>query len=385
MKKLIFKKFSSDILKFFILVSISISLIVWVIQAVNFLDIVTEDGHNFKVYFLYTLFSLPKIFSKILPFIFFISLFYIILKYENNNELIIFWTIGIKKIQFINILIKFSIFYLIIQLFFTIFLVPTTMDKARSYIRSSNVDLFSSLIKEKKFIDTVKNLTIFVVYKSPDGELQNIFLKEKLKEDKNYQIIYAKKGKFDKSENKNILKLYDGRILNYDNKNSNSLKFSETELNLNKFSTKTKTFPTIQETSTFDVASCIIMLKNLSNPLDKKKFEIKKKLINCSKEKLHNSFQEIIKRIILPFYIPLLALIASLIIIKSKDDYKFTRYKILLFTIGVIIILLSEISLRYSGTTFVKNLSITIVPIFLFFLTYVFFYMRLKANTLIKK
>ena len=110
MKKLIFKKFIKDYTQFFLVVSLSISLIVWVIQAVNFLDIVTEDGHGFKIYFLYTLLSLPKIFSKILPFVYFLSIYYIILKYENNNELLIFWTIGIKKIQFLNLLIIFSIF-----------------------------------------------------------------------------------------------------------------------------------------------------------------------------------------------------------------------------------------------------------------------------------
>ena len=103
MKKLIFKKFAKDVFQFFLLVSISISLIVWVIQAVNFLDIVTEDGHGFRVYFLYTLLSLPKIFSKILPFVYFISLFYITSKYENDNELIIFWSVGIKKIELGNI------------------------------------------------------------------------------------------------------------------------------------------------------------------------------------------------------------------------------------------------------------------------------------------
>ncbi len=162
MKKLIFKKFAKDVFQFFLLVSISISLIVWVIQAVNYLDIVTEDGHGFRVYFLYTLLSLPKIFSKIFPFIYFISLFYIILKYENDNELIIYWTIGIKKIEFVNVLLKFSIFYLILQLLLTTFLVPMTLDKARSFIRSSNVDLFSSIVQEKKFIDTVKDLKIFV-------------------------------------------------------------------------------------------------------------------------------------------------------------------------------------------------------------------------------
>ena len=32
-----------------------------------------------------------------------------VLKYENNNELIIYWTIGINKISFINNALKFSI------------------------------------------------------------------------------------------------------------------------------------------------------------------------------------------------------------------------------------------------------------------------------------
>ena len=56
--------------------------------------------------FLYTLLSLPKIFSKILPFIYFVSIFYIILKYENNNELIIFWDYWYKKIRFCKYIIK---------------------------------------------------------------------------------------------------------------------------------------------------------------------------------------------------------------------------------------------------------------------------------------
>ena len=56
MEKLIFKKFFRDTLSFFLIGTISLSLIVWVIQAVNYLDFVSEDGHSFKVYFfLYTI------------------------------------------------------------------------------------------------------------------------------------------------------------------------------------------------------------------------------------------------------------------------------------------------------------------------------------------
>ena len=108
MNKLIYRKLSLDILAFFIVASVSATLIVWVIQAVNFLDIVSEDGHSLKVYFSYTILNLPRIFSRILIFIFFISAFYIINKYDENNEILVFWTHGIKKISFINFIFKFS-------------------------------------------------------------------------------------------------------------------------------------------------------------------------------------------------------------------------------------------------------------------------------------
>ena len=382
MKKLIFKKFAKDIFQFFLLVSLSISLIVWVIQAVNFLDIVTEDGHGFRVYFLYTLLSLPKIFSKILPFIYFVSLFYIILKYENDNELIIFWSIGIKKIEFINVLLKFSIFYLILQLLLTTYLVPITLDKARSYIRTSNVDLFSSIVQEKKFIDAVKNLTIFVEEKNNNGDLKNIFLKEKIGENE-YQTIIAKEGKIRKYDSKSTLLLFDGKIINNNNHKINSFEFSRTEVNLSKFETKTTTHPKIQEIGSYDVLACIVRLKNLNNNFFSNFFTTNKKLNNCIPENLNDSFQEILKRFISPLYLLTLSLIACLIIIKSKDDYNYFKYKFGLFIFGVITIIVSEVSIKYSSVNIIQNINIFSLPILFLITIYLYLKIKLKKPNLI--
>ena len=91
MEKILFRKLITDITLRAFFIILTIGLIVWIIQAVNYLDLVSEDGHSLKVYFAYTLFSLPKILSNILPFMFMISLFYVIINYELNNELIIYW------------------------------------------------------------------------------------------------------------------------------------------------------------------------------------------------------------------------------------------------------------------------------------------------------
>ena len=61
MKKIIFQKLILDVTKFFLLTSISLSLIILVVQAVNFLDYISEDGHGFYTYFGITTLNFPKI------------------------------------------------------------------------------------------------------------------------------------------------------------------------------------------------------------------------------------------------------------------------------------------------------------------------------------
>ncbi len=161
MNKLIFRKLSIDIVKFFLISSFCITFIIWVIQAVNHLDLVSDDGHSLKVYFYFISLSLPKIFSRTVIFVFFISIFYVVTKYNNSNELIVFWNNGIKKIQFINFIFIISLGFLILQLTLNLFVIPKAQDLGRKYIKDSNIDFLPKLISEKKFVTLASNLTIF--------------------------------------------------------------------------------------------------------------------------------------------------------------------------------------------------------------------------------
>ena len=148
MKKVIFDKLFTDIVVF-LLCSITLTSIVWILQAVNFLDIVSEDGHGLLTYFSFTSLNIPKIFNKLILLSIFLSLFYIFSNYENRNQLIIFWINGINKTKFLNRIILFSIIFLLISLIISYFVVPYTQNKARSFIRASNLD-FSIFNKTKK-------------------------------------------------------------------------------------------------------------------------------------------------------------------------------------------------------------------------------------------
>ena len=72
MKKILFKKLLSDCLVFFLITLFSTSIIIWVFQAVNFLDIIVEDGRNYLVYLNFSLLNFPKVISKLVPFVCFL-------------------------------------------------------------------------------------------------------------------------------------------------------------------------------------------------------------------------------------------------------------------------------------------------------------------------
>ena len=373
MKKIVYKKISKDCVKFFLLVIFAISIIIWVLQAVNYLDFVIEDGHGFLVYFKYTLLSFPKIISRIFPFAVILAFSYILLKYENKNELVIFWNFGIKKINFINFFIKFSFWFVLISLLLNAVITPFAQDKARSFIRSSNLDLFESVLRPKKFIDVIGNLTIYFDKKNKNGELINIFLNEKIDVNSS-QTTIAKTATINVKNNTKILTLYDGRSINVVNGKISQFKFSKTDYNISKFSSITITHQKTQEMRTVDLIKCSLFF----NDSIKDKNVIK--INNCISGNLENIYKELYSRLIKPLYITFLISITLLFILKSKSDHTFNinKYKIYLF--AFLFIIFFESSSKFISTNLIQNLFLSILPIFFTLFIYLYFLMKLKVS-----
>ncbi len=367
MKKIIFRKLLLDCLTFFCLSLLGISTIIWVFQAVNFLDIMIEDGRNYSVYFNYTLLNFPKIISRILPFALFFSFSYTFLKYETNNELIIFWNHGVTKISIVNFFFWISILIMLIQILLLSIVVPKSQELARSELRSSDVDFFEGLIKPKKFNDTIKGLTIYAEDKDYDGELKNIYIK-KNSSNSSFQVTFAKRGVFELRGNKKILVLYDGKTLNNNGDNVTNFDFSKSDFGLSKMDSHFVTHQKIKEQQTIVLINClrsILEIKNLN-------------ILNCDQSNSRQTYKELFKRVVTPLYLPVLTLISLLLILTSKENLKYTKNKYTTFFIGFGIIVLSESSLGFINNNLIKNILISIFPIFLTLITYFVFIFKLR-------
>ena len=375
MKKIIYRKLAKDCTKFFLLILFTISIIIWVLQAVNYLDFVTEDGHGFLVYFNYTLLSFPKIFSRIYPYALFLSFSYILLKYENNNELVIFWNFGIYKIRFINFFIKLSFCFILFNLIINSLITPLSQDKARSFIRSSDLAFFDSVLKPKKFIDIIKNLTIFFDHKEENGDLKNIFLKDSIDEN-DFQITFAKKGILEIRGERKLMVLYEGKTINNKDGKISEFEFTKTDFDIGRFNSTTTTSTKTQENSTKELLQCLFILQKIEDV--KKNYKKNYNFNNCKLSNIKNIYSEIYKRLIKPFYNTVLIMIALLLILKSKDDHTFVKYRFKIYTFGFLFIIFLETSSKFIGTVFLYNLFFSLLPIILFSLLYLYFWHNLR-------
>lgn len=355
MKNKFYKYFFQEFFSLLTLIILSLACVVWAVQAVNFLDLVTEGGHSFRLYFSYTILSLPKIIARLLPFSFLIALILTILKFEKDNELIILWTSGLNKIKIVNLVLLISILVTLFQLIMSSTISPRALYMSRGIIKNSDLSFFPSLVKEKKFNDTVKGLTIFVESKK-NNNLKNIFLRDD-SGDLESSTIIAKSGYVIKKGGYDFLILFNGIIQKEKVKNNgvkeskiSTINFTKTEINLSRYAAHTITHPKIQERTSLALFACLVKFTNSILP----SFNLNDWATeNCyywtdeadMKKNANEYLNELNRRFILPFYIPLVGLI-SCFLLSSKRENKNSLLRLSCFVTGILIIIFAEISLR---------------------------------------
>ena len=375
MKNRIYKYFFFEFLHYFTIVLFALTSVIWTIQAVNFLDLVTDDGHAFQVYLKYSSLTVTKILTKLIPFSFLIASILTILKLEKDNELIILWTSGLNKIHIVNLVFKISILVMLLQLIMANLINPESLNFSRKIIKNSQLDFVPSLLKERQFNDTVKGLTIFVDKKNVDGKYENIFIRDEgnvlTNISNNTSTIFAKSGYVTNDEKK--LVLIDGNIQKIEGDNSDSvsiIKFKKTEVNLSGISTKTISETKIQETSTVFLINCL-----------DEKMETKHNC-NDSDKSIKDTKIELNKRFGMPVFIPLIGLICCFLLTSRKDKKRYSFYKYIFFIFGFTILVTSEITVRYSGISLNHTLIYYLLPLTLLPLIYIFLIRSFKYENL---
>ena len=326
----------SEILKSYILVLISFSLLIWIAQAAKNLNLITESGLSIKTYCYFIFLTFPKILSQLMIISFLIGAFLTILKLIETKEIEIYWLTGISKLNIAFTIFKFSFFPTILALFFYIYLVPYTNLKSREVLVNSEFSMINSLVKKNNFNSPLKKLTIYVNKNDNKGNLEKIYIFEEFK------TIIAKKGRVVNINDNNYLELTDG-FIHEKNEQQNIvvIKFEKTIFDFTKYQTEITKYIKLQENST----SWLI-----------KKYK-------SDKKKNNNILEEIHKRIFKPLFIPLISFLCCFLLYTNNEKINLVRLKIFIFSISTVLIIFIEILITLSVKNYVLQYIFYMLPI----------------------
>ena len=365
----IYQNYALEILKTFLMILLGLTLIALTVRAVNFLDLIVENGYLVTTYFHYSILNLFGIIPKFIPLSFLVALTLFAVKHTQDSEFIILWTSGVKKIEVINLFFFLSVFILIFYLILSVFITPTALNKSRMLLSNDNFNTFLPTVKSQQFTDSFEGLT-FIVEKKMGKEIENIFLNDKSDNLSSLTPDISQPGTTTVVAKNGIIEdrkmfLFNGQIISSSKLNETKIiKFEQLNIDLSNFNTTAIKQPKIQETSTLKLLSCFIPGGH------------NKKI--CSDGFKKEIIPALNRRIILPFYIPVLSLICAIILIKSNKVY---LGKTSVFIYGFLILLISELSIRYTGINDLIMVLFFIAPIIFILSLYIFFFYNFSIKT----
>ena len=373
----IYQNYIKEILKTFLVILFGLTIIAWTVRAVNFLDLIVDSGYSVTTYFQYSLLNLFGIFTKFIPLSFLIALIIFIIKQMQENEFVILWTSGVKKIKLVNLFFVISVLILFFYLIFSTFITPSALNLSRNLLSKNNFSSFSPTIRVQQFSDSFKGFT-FLVEEKINNEIKNVFIYDSsntLKnlnttpENKKSTTIVAEKGLV---EEKRMI-LFNGQIITSEKeKLENSIiKFEQLNLDLKDLQTDTIKDPKLQETPTLDLVKCMFK-------------ENKKKILNCEEHTKKEIITILNRRIVLPLYIPIISLLCSFLLIKNESKKNYFSNKFSIFFISFLILLYSELIIRYTGIYKIISVLFFISPLVLIPIIYTLLNFKLAKPPLIK-
>ena len=375
----IYQNFIKEILKTFFIILLGLSLIAWTVRAVNFLDLIVESGYSVSTYFQYSFLNLFGILTKFIPLSFLLALIIFVLKQIQENEFIILWTSGVKKIKVVNVFLIISSFVLIFYLICASIITPIVLNKSRVLIGTQGFNSFLPTIRVKQFSDSFQGFT-FMVEKKFKNEIQNVFIHDKSntlknltsdKSNKSSTTILSEKGIV--GEKKMVL--FNGQIISTDQNNlkNNIVKFEQLNIDLKNLQTDTIKQPKLQETSTLNLLRCILFPDSSINVI-----------VNCNTNTKSEITTVLNRRIILPFYIPIISLLCSFLLIKNQVRKKSNFNKYYIFILSFIILLYAELIIRFTGISKLIGILFVISPFILIPIIYFLLIYKFSNESIVK-
>lgn len=197
--------------KAFILTLAVLIGIVWLTQALQQLDLMTNKGQSLLLFLQITWLVLPKFVAFIAPVAVLIAAIYTLNSLNNDSELVIMTNSGATPFAVLKPLLILAILVAFVDLSIAHYFSPTAQRQVRAFFTEINSDLISSVIKPGEFASIDKGITFYVGARDGNGIFNDVFVADNREEEQSLTYL-AKYGAITRTTEGTFFVLQNGTI-----------------------------------------------------------------------------------------------------------------------------------------------------------------------------
>lgn len=185
--------------------------VVWVVQAMRKLDIITSKGAAVLMYLQLTTLAVPLLILAIIPIALLVATIFTVNSLNSNSELVVINASGASSWVLVKPLLALALLCSILVGFVGHFVIAWSLVDLKSKAAAMQADLVSIIVQEGAFNKLENGLTFHIAKREAGGLLGGILISDE--RDKNTSIIYtAREGVVTKINGNSSILLKEGEI-----------------------------------------------------------------------------------------------------------------------------------------------------------------------------
>ncbi len=159
-----------------VVITFTLTSIVWLMQALRFVDFIINRGLSVGDFLYLTVLILPSLLTMILPIALLIAVVFIYHKLIGESELVVMQASGLSRFQLARPAMLAGFMVMVVTYAFTLYLLPTANRQFKDMKDFLRDNYASVLLQEEVFNHPVDGMTVFIRERSDTGKLTGILV-----------------------------------------------------------------------------------------------------------------------------------------------------------------------------------------------------------------
>lgn len=204
-----------------LVVLFSLAGVVWIVQALGKIDVVTSQGQTLIAYFMITTLVIPMLFLAVIPVALLLATVFTINVLNGNSELVVINASGASNRLVTKPFLVLALLCSLFTGFVGHFVISWSLTQLKIYTTELKADLVTVILREGEFNEVEDGFVFHVAKRLPDGRLSGILISDDRADDRSLLYV-AREGIVERSRGQAILYLSEGEIHQRDNAEQSS-------------------------------------------------------------------------------------------------------------------------------------------------------------------